>query len=534
MAASSAQGYQRPQASHPSEAQVTLRTLLDARRAENRSLSLEEAIATVVPLCMDLQERHNRGERVYVHPSAVAPGADGLARLSRAIAPTDPRDRVCMAPELMATQVPGNARASVFAIGAILYECVTGASIGPAMRRPRDINPDLPEALEVLLAKALVADPAHRPDDLGALASALHHVAPMKSIPPPEVDEARLDHGADFEVDVRLSMLPPSELAREPVAVSLRMTDPPSMRSLREMDQPVIPPPAPTPSNLQPVVPQRGPSVSERLAALKARLESDPRPRYVVNKDKMDHGPFSAVELLQQIASNAFTADHELRDELSGQTHAIKDWPEFAPFAEQAGLKRQVIAEERAVKVVERAEKQAGAAKSTIGILIVLALAAGAAFWFFQVRGSRKDDVEVADDSQLDLSLDGGIKGQKRKGAATGGGVGGGKAVPGGMSYEAALAANPQQIDMNGHATGPDLTDQQLSGPMRNATFLSACGAPDSMHVTVKVAVKMGRAIGVSVYTTPPNAGVASCVDHAVRGLAWPANPKMDSFTTTY
>jgi hypothetical protein len=27
---------------------------------------------------------------------------------------------------------------------------------------------------------------------------------------------------------------------------------------------------------------------------------------------------------------------------------------------------------------------------------------------------------------------------------------------------------------------------------------------------------------------------VASCVDHAVRGLAWPVNPKMDSFVTTY
>jgi hypothetical protein len=38
----------------------------------------------------------------------------------------------------------------------------------------------------------------------------------------------------------------------------------------------------------------------------------------------------------------------------------------------------------------------------------------------------------------------------------------------------------------------------------------------------------------VSVYTTPPNGAVASCVDHAVRGLVWPANQKMDSFITTY
>ncbi len=101
------------------------------------------------------------------------------------------------------------------------------------------------------------------------------------------------------------------------------------------------------------------------------------------------------------------------------------------------------------------------------------------------------------------------------------------------MSYEAALAANPQHIDMN-NAGGPDLTDGQLQGPMKNGTFVGGCGAPNSMQVTVRVVVKMGRAIGVSVYTNPPNAQIASCIDHAVRGLSWPANPKADSFTTTY
>jgi hypothetical protein len=520
--AASAQGYSKAESS---QAPMTLRALLNARRSERRPLSLDEAIATVVPLCTDLQERHARGEKLYVHPSCIAPGPNGLACLvkERAVMPTDPHDGVCMAPELVQTLGPGNARASVFAVGAILYECVTGSSIGPAMRRPRDFNPELPEALEVLLAKALVSDPAHRPDDLGALASALHHIAPMKSIPPPEVDEARLDHGADFEVDVRLSMLPPSELARDPVYPPVPPSGPASFRT-PVIDQAARAAAAPAP---------RGPTVSEKLAALKARLESDPRPRYVVNKDRMDHGPFSAVELLQQITTNSFTADHTLRDELSGQSRAIKDWAEFAPFAEQAALKREVIAEKKAVEKVAKAEKKAGLAKSTIGILVVLALGAGAALWYFQVRGSRKDDVEVADDSTLDLSLDGGIRGQKHKNAGGGGGAAGGGGR-GGMSYEGAIAANPQQIDMNGHATGPDLTDQQLSGPMRNATFLNSCGAPESMHVTVKVAIKMGRAIGVSVYTTPPNGNVASCVDRAVRNLAWPVNQKMDSFVTTY
>jgi hypothetical protein len=524
--AASAQGYSQLKSS---TAVATLRALLNARRAERRPLSLDEAIATVVPLCTDLQQRHARGEKLYVHPSCVSPGPDGFARLeeARAVLPTEPNDQVCMAPELVHSREPGNARASVFAVGAILYECLTGASIGPAMRRPRDFNADLPEALETLLAKALVSDPAHRPDDLGALASALYHIAPTHSVLPPEVDEGRLDHGSDFEVDIRLSMLPPSELARDPVYPPVAPSGPSSVR----------PPPVGSEAGRAPVAqaPARGPTLAEKLAALKTRLESDPRPRYVVNKNKMDHGPFSAVELLQQISTNSFTGDNILRDELSGQSHAIQDWPEFAPFAEQVALKQEVIAEKKAVEQVAKAEKRSGAAKSTIGILIVLALGAGAALWFFQVRGSRKDEVAVADDSTLDLTFDGGgIRGQK-KGKGAGGGPGAGRgSAGGGMSYESAVAGNIQQIDMNGRVVGPDLTDLQLSGPLRNATFLSTCGAPDSMHVTVKVAIRMGRAVGVSVYTTPPNGGVASCVDRMVRGLVWPVNPKLDSFVTTY
>jgi hypothetical protein len=69
---------------------------------------------------------------------------------------------------------------------------------------------------------------------------------------------------------------------------------------------------------------------------------------------------------------------------------------------------------------------------------------------------------------------------------------------------------------------------------MSDGTFIDDCGAPESMSVTVKVAIRTGRAVGVSVYTNPPATSVAGCIDMHVRGLSWPANPKMDSFVTTY
>jgi hypothetical protein len=164
-------------------------------------------------------------------------------------------------------------------------------------------------------------------------------------------------------------------------------------------------------------------------------------------------------------------------------------------------------------------------------LVVLLALVAGATIWVTAGRGSRKDDVEVArDPDALDLSINGGVQGAARRGEHH---AGGGSSFSGGSSYEAAMASNNTQVTI-GQTTGADLTDLQLAGPMRNASFLGPCGASGGMKVTVRVAIRMGRAAGVSVVTSPPNGQIASCVDRAVRNLSWPANGKMDFFTTTY
>jgi hypothetical protein len=108
----------------------------------------------------------------------------------------------------------------------------------------------------------------------------------------------------------------------------------------------------------------------------------------------------------------------------------------------------------------------------------------------------------------------------------------GGASGPSGMSYEAAIARNNRQL-APGTKEVPDLTDVQLAGPMRNVTFLDACGVPSSTRVTVKVAIRAGRAVGVSVYSTPKS-DADGCVERRVRNLYWPYSAKMDSFVTTY
>jgi len=106
---------------------------------------------------------------------------------------------------------------------------------------------------------------------------------------------------------------------------------------------------------------------------------------------------------------------------------------------------------------------------------------------------------------------------------------GSGYSTAGGPSYESILNSPTEPPS---HL--PELTNAQLSAPLLNPSLLTRCGVPDDMKVKIQVAVKMGRAIGVTVTTSPANHAIAACVDQSVRRMQWPATTKTDFVTTTY
>jgi hypothetical protein len=490
----------------------TLRARLEELRARGARLNLKQAVGIVVPLCVQAAELHRAGHRLYLHPSSLVEDDYGFYQISlphASKAPILPRDKACMAPEERAG-APGTARASVFALGAILYELLTGLAVGPGMRRPSDVVPGLGADFEAMLAKALVSDPAHRPDDLNALAQALHSFAPPGSVvPPPPADTSHLDHDVGFDVDVSMSMLPPVPSGNSPYNLG--------------------------------VVEQRarvpGDATSE-LATLKARLESDPRPRYVVVKDGMDHGPFSAVELLQQIATHTFLDGDVVRDSLSKDERAIKDWEEFAPFAENARLARDITAEKAAIERVVVQESRSTRGKTLIGVLGVGALLIVAGLWFLKARANRNDEVAVQVESQSNVELDAGLNSTKKKGGGGGGRVvgrsGGFPILGGGQSCESAQASYVEEMSVGGPRGQADITGGQYAAILNRGSYFAHCNVPDSAKISICAAVQNGRAVGVTVVVTPRNAGAASCIAAGVRGLSFPSNPKLDVTHTNF
>src|SRR5262249_31478813 len=103
-----------------------------------------------------------------------------------------------MAPEQARGSREADARVDVFALGCVLFECLTGrppfagehfvAVLAKVLfadpPRVREVRADVPAYLEALVARMLAKDPKDRPPDGAAVGEALRVAAPEPTPPP--------------------------------------------------------------------------------------------------------------------------------------------------------------------------------------------------------------------------------------------------------------------------------------------------------------------------------------------------------------
>jgi hypothetical protein len=107
--------------------------------------------------------------------------------------------------------------------------------------------------------------------------------------------------------------------------------------------------------------------------------------------------------------------------------------------------------------------------------------------------------------------------------------------MPAVASCEAAVAANQEQMDLTRRGTStPDVTREAYAALLENGSYLAPCNVPDHVALDLCVAVQNGRAVGITVGTTPRNARVRACVTRAVQRIAFPQSPRLDVTRTRF
>jgi len=180
-----------------------------ADRLDHGPLSPKEGARLMNEISAALTYAHERG---VVHrdikPSNILMDEDGNALLSDfGLAHMDDESQsltgsaVIGTPAYMSPEQCGagsiNARSDQYSLGIVLYQLTTGflpfeadTPIGVALKhvneplpRPRDINPNLPQPIEVVLIKALAKDSAHRYPSISAFNEAFQRALKMSLDP---------------------------------------------------------------------------------------------------------------------------------------------------------------------------------------------------------------------------------------------------------------------------------------------------------------------------------------------------------------
>jgi eukaryotic-like serine/threonine-protein kinase len=352
----------------------TLREFIDGKRHEGRGVSFKGACNLITHITNGLERAAGfmphgglNPASVWVNKAGRVKVSDlGLARtlpvLARRGAPAGAPDHLYVAPEVLAG-APVTSASDVYSLAMLLYEVVTGHLPTTPFVPASQAAPEVPPVVDAILAKAFAGTPEHRfatPMELReALAAALAGGTP------------NLD---------------------APAAAAAQPAEPPAAPPARAGQPGGFQQPAPQ----QVHVPQQpaGPAIDES------------QERWLVQKDRLDFGPFSMAQIRAQISRGEILGEHLLIDNETGDRQQIKDFPllrEFSKASERRlAQSRRAAAEQRQEKTDKR--------KSIFTVAFVvtaLALVIGGLVIYVVTR-KEGDDTKIAsrtDDADIDAFL---------------------------------------------------------------------------------------------------------------------------------
>jgi serine/threonine protein kinase len=378
---------------------------LAAKRQGAAPLSLRGIYNVIAHVCKALEQVH-AGERPGACYGALRPSAVWIAKsgrvklvdvgLSAALVQTggfrllDPAEQVFLAPEVHAGE-GATPRSDVYGVGALLYSLLTGRPPSAPLVRPSEVHPDAMPELDALVLACLTPDPRAR---VGRVADITNTLMPLLS----ETSAGQPDEfGVDMEidVDVAMSLAPPaparaganrpnaeatSRVGRDPFATRAAppvAPEAPAREARRTTPDAAVAAVAAAPPKTPPapkVVP-----AEERISAAMAKLTENDAPRWMAVKNGLDHGPFTARELIKLIVDGEILEAHGLLNMSSGDRKPLAEWTEFHEFVEQYKLRKDEADHALALQKSTRIERTSNAAKFVIlgGSLALLVLAGG-------------------------------------------------------------------------------------------------------------------------------------------------------------
>jgi serine/threonine protein kinase len=335
----------------------TLRDVMDAHRRKGDPLDATRAHTLLGHAAAGLSHAHAALVHGGVNPDAIWLTANGRVRvadlgLSAGLpafaqrgGPRGSPAGLYFAPEL-ARGAPPTPASDVYSLGAILFELLTGSPPSPPLQPPSRVRPGIPPAVDGVVGRALMP-------------------AALTRFPTPE---------GLLEAFASAIGSPPLETK------------------------------ASVPAGVSPGPGAAGKTFDVAAAAGLSQGEA----RWLVQKDRLDYGPFSLEQVKHQIAEGQFRSDNLIVDMDSGARQKIVDHPQLGDFARQAERRLEQVRRARAEQATQTVERKKY--KATVVVISAAVVVLGGGLAFFLMNREAAQETELASragESDVDAFLKG-------------------------------------------------------------------------------------------------------------------------------
>jgi serine/threonine-protein kinase len=349
-----------------------LSEFLQERRELGEPLSVRGVYNVIAHVCKALAHVHEnschgalRPQVVWItHSGRVKVGDLGLSLAMAssgkwALLPAE--EQAYLAPEVKAGAVP-DARSDIFGVGALMYVMLTGRSPTEEFVTPSQAHTDATPELDAVLLRCLSSEPSERYASAGDVIEALLPIAARSPEP-----QAEAEFGVDLEIDIDIATSIAPRPASGPIVFESETPAPPTappgpplasrassagngaarpFNPLASASFGGVSPPggAPAAGAQRASAPKvEAPAVATpgvELGALMEQLTANDAPRWMAVKDGLDHGPFTARELIKLVVEGQIQDKHVLLNMDSNERKALGEYEQFAEFVQQYKLRR--------------------------------------------------------------------------------------------------------------------------------------------------------------------------------------------------